>query len=185
MTAQEQAEHLFDRVMLFSEQGRPDCVQAFMPMALSAYESLPSLNLGAHYDIGRLGEVSGDTALAAAEVDTILKKNPTHLLGLFLAAHVAKLRHDSTAERTFYRRFLAAEPSERTKSLPEYLAHANDIAVADGEARQLRPEIARPPLPNHPRDPAPIRVIRDQGSPHPDTHQQESEDHRCPQSRLR
>lgn len=136
MSAQEQAERLFDRVMQFNQQGRPDCVQAFMPMALGAYKGLPNLDLGAHYDLGRLGEVGGDTVLARAEADTILKKSPTHLLGLVLAAEVAGLRHDPAAERRYYDRFLAAEPAERAKGLPEYVAHASDIAIAEGLARQ-------------------------------------------------
>jgi len=134
MTPAEQAGRLFDRVMDFSRQGRQDCVEAFLPMALGAYEALPSLDLGAHYEIGRIGEVSGDAALAKAEADSILKRDPTHLLGLILAAQAAHMLNDGTAERSYYRRFLAAEPAERAKSLPEYSAHANDIAAANSQA---------------------------------------------------
>jgi hypothetical protein len=49
------------------EAGRQDAVRSFLPMARAAYEMIGPLNLDQRYDLGRLGEVGGDTALARAQ----------------------------------------------------------------------------------------------------------------------
>ena len=112
------------------ERGRADSVQIFAPMAIMAYQALGQLDLDQRYDVGRIAAVSGDETLARAEADTILAKNPTHLLGLILAGNAAKMRKDTAAERSFHDKLVAAAPSERAKQLPEYVAHENDISIA-------------------------------------------------------
>ena len=97
---------------------------------------LDSLTFLDRYDLGRLGEITGDPALARAEADTILRARPTHLLGLILAAHAAGLRGDSAAQRSYLSRFKTVEPAERATNRPEYLLHANDITVALDAARK-------------------------------------------------
>ena len=79
-----------------------------------------------------------DTAepTVAGQADTILALHPDHLLGLILAANAAHMRRDTTSERGFHRRLLAAEPRERVKQLPEYGAHQNDISIALDQARR-------------------------------------------------
>jgi len=101
-----------------------------MPMAVAAYEMLAPLTLDQRYDLGRLGEVGGDTVLARAQADTILAARPTHLLGLILAARVARMEGSEARARALDARFLAAEPTERAAGLPEYLLHKNDIDTA-------------------------------------------------------
>src|SRR5919107_4282954 len=96
LTPEQRAERLYDRIMTEHEAGRTDAVRSFLPMAVAAYQMLDSLNLDQRYDLGRLGEVGGDTALARAQADTILQKRPTHLLGLILAARIARLEKDET-----------------------------------------------------------------------------------------
>jgi hypothetical protein len=139
MTPEERASRLFDRVIALSERGKTDSVQFFAPMALTAYQMLGTLNLDQHYDLGRIGEVSGAAELARAHADTILQQSPNHLLGLTLAAHAAAMRGDREAERGYERRLLAAEQSERAKNLPEYQAHRVDIDSAVAQARRRRP----------------------------------------------
>src|SRR5258708_22477356 len=78
----ERAMRLYDRLMSLSEAGKRHSVQFFAPMAISAYEMLGDLDVDGRYDLGRIGEISGDAGLAAAEADTILRANPRHLLGL-------------------------------------------------------------------------------------------------------
>ena len=126
----EAAIRLYNRVMSQHERGRADSVQIFAPMAIMAYQALGQLDLDQRYDVGRIAAVSGDETLARAEADTILAKNPTHLLGLILAGNAAKMRKDTAAERSFHDKLVAAAPSERAKQLPEYVAHENDISIA-------------------------------------------------------
>ena len=127
MTPAQRAERLYDRIMTENEAGHPENVRAFMPMAIAAYEMLAPLNLDQRYDLGRLGEVGGDTALARAQADTILATRPTHLLGLALAARVARAAGHSAEAKRFDDRLIAAVPKEKTAGLPEYLLHKNDI----------------------------------------------------------
>jgi hypothetical protein len=130
MTPAEAASRLYDRVMAAHERGRADTVALFAPMAIMAYQQLGTLNDDQHYDIGRIAAVSGDEALARAEADSILAKNPTHLLGLILAGNAAHMRKDSAAERSYHDKLVAAAAPERAKNLPEYTEHANDITIA-------------------------------------------------------
>lgn len=126
----EAAIRLYNRVMGQHERGQTDSVSLFAPMAIAAYEMIGNLDLDQHYDVGRIAAVSGDAARARAEADTILAKQPTHLLGLILAANAAKMRNDTAAERTYRDRLVAAAPAERAKQLPEYITHENDITIA-------------------------------------------------------
>src|SRR5262249_61513516 len=91
MSPAERAVRLYDRVMMAHERGRADSVQLFAPMAIAAYQQLDSLDLDARYDLGRIAAVSGDQSLAKAEADTILARQPTHLLGLILAGNPAAI----------------------------------------------------------------------------------------------
>jgi hypothetical protein len=138
MTPGQRAERLYDRIMRESEGGHPENVRTFMPMALAAYEMLGSLTLDQRYDLARLGEVSGDTTLARAQVDTILTARPTYLLGLGLGARLARAAGDATRARALDARLLAAEPAEQRAGLPEYLLHRNDIDAMLAAAKAPR-----------------------------------------------
>ena len=135
LTPEQRAERLYDRIMTEHEAGRQDAVRSFLPMARAAYEMIGPLNLDQRYDLGRLGEVGGDTALARAQADTILRSRPTHLLGLILAARVARMEGGDARARALDARLLAAESAERAAALPEYLLHRNDIDTALAAAR--------------------------------------------------
>jgi len=130
MSPGERAERLYDRIMTEHEAGNDANVRAFMPMALAAYEMIAPLNLDQHYDVGRIGVVGGDSALARAEADTILASRPTHLLGLILGAQAARMAGNESRAKEFDQRFAAALPKERNAGLAEYLLHKNDIDAA-------------------------------------------------------
>jgi uncharacterized membrane-anchored protein len=138
MTPEQQAERLYDRIMREAEAGQIDNVRTFMPMAVAAYERLAPLNLDQRYDLGRIGEVSGDTALMRAEADTILRAKPTHLLGLILSAKAARMAKNESRAREADTKLLAAEPKERTAGLKEYLLHKADIDAAMAAARSTK-----------------------------------------------
>jgi len=136
MSPQERADRLFDRVMRLASEGKADSIGIFAPMAIQAYQMIGPLDADQRYDLGRLGEIIGDGALAAAQADTILKQQPSHLLGLILGARAAEVNGDSAARRAFERRFLAAEPDESKRNLPEYQRHRAEIADALARARK-------------------------------------------------
>ena len=105
------------------------------PMALESYRMLSPMNADQRYDMGRIAEVAGAYPLAAAQADTVLQQNPTHLLGLVLASRIAALEKAPAKQAAFAKRLLAALPSETAKKLPEYNRHQADIneAVADAK----------------------------------------------------
>jgi hypothetical protein len=122
--------------MRLSESGKADSVRFFAPMAIAAYQMLDSLDTDQRYDLGRVGIVSGLSELARAQADTILARQPRHLLGLTLAISAARLERDRAAQTALERRLLAAEKSELATKREEYLRHRADIADAIAAARQ-------------------------------------------------
>jgi hypothetical protein len=136
LTPEEQADRLFNRVMRLAGEGKQDSVQFFAPMAISVYQSLSPLNTDQRYDVGRIGAVAGAIPFAKAQADTILKLNPTHLLGLILAAEVAKAEGRASTVRDYQKKLLAAQKSELARKLPEYDRHTNDITAALAAARR-------------------------------------------------
>jgi hypothetical protein len=138
LSPEQRAERLHDRIMTEAEAGRTENVKTFMPMAIAAYEMLAPLNLDQRYDLGRIGEVGGDSALARAQADTILAAKPTHLLGLILKGVAARMEGNASRARDADAKLLAAEPTERSAGLKEYLLHKNDIDAAVTAARVAR-----------------------------------------------
>lgn len=136
LSPSQRAMKLYDRLVGYDEAGKRDSVRFFAPMAIAAYEMLGDLDLDGRYDLGRIGEISGDAKLAAAQADTILSRNRNHLLGLILAAHAARLEGRADDERRYYQRLVAAEPTERPKRVAEYITHDRDIISALDEARR-------------------------------------------------
>lgn len=135
MTPEQQAERLYDRIMREYEAGQLENVKTFMPMAVAAFERLAPLSLDQRYDLGRIGEVGGDIPLARAQADTILRTRPTHLLGLILAAKVARMEKNETKARALDAKLVASDSAERKAALPEYLLHKLDIDAAVTAAR--------------------------------------------------
>ena len=78
---------------------------------------------------------AGAVPLAKAQADSILQKNPTHLLGLILAARVAALNNDKAGLLAIEKRLVAAEKTELAKKLDEYDRHQDDIANGIAQAR--------------------------------------------------
>jgi hypothetical protein len=142
MSPQERADRLFNRVMQYVAEGKSDSVAFFSPMAITSFEALAPLSAHQRYDLGLLGVVSGDGAMARAQADTILRSEPTHLLGLILGMRAAGLQLDAAARADYAARLKSAFVAERAKRLPEYVDHEPDLDAAmreiDGRA-PLRP----------------------------------------------
>ena len=137
LSPEERADRLFNRIMSLSGEGKEDSVLFFAPMAISAYQALNPMNADQRYDLGRIAEVAGAFPLAKAQADTILKQNPTHLLGLILAARIASVDNRPADRAAYQSRLRSAYGSEIAKNLPEYERHSQDIrtALADSASR--------------------------------------------------
>jgi hypothetical protein len=138
LSPRERADRLFDRMMRLSSENKTDSLRFFAPMALAVYESLVPLDADLRYDLGRVAEVSGLAPIAQAQADTILRDNPTHLLGLVLGYRAATLRNDPSAQDGYAKRLLAAQPGEGKKNLPEYERHQADILNTVGEIQNRK-----------------------------------------------
>ncbi len=139
MSPREQAARLYDRIMRYAEEGKPDSIRAFAPMAMGAFALLgPEMDLDARYDYGRVASEAEEFAVAAAQADTILRISPTHLLGLALAARVADRQARVDDAERYWKAFLSARDAELKRDLPEYQAHAGDIEAAVRVAQGIR-----------------------------------------------
>ena len=138
LSPQERADRLFNRVMVLASQGKTDSVLFFAPMAIESYRMMAPLNEDQRYDLGRIAEVAGALPLARAQADTILARNPTHLLGLILGARIASLEKRATDATALQSKLVSVYPSESAKKLPEYERHADDITSAMTAARSAR-----------------------------------------------
>lgn len=130
MSPRERADRLYDRIMRLDTEGKKDSVQFFAPMAISAYQMVPNPDADARYDMGRIAEVAGALPAAKSEADSILAKQPTHLLGLVLAMQVAHASGDTAGASAYRAKLRSARKSELAKKLPEYDRHTADIRDA-------------------------------------------------------
>ena len=136
MTAQQQADRLFDRVMRLRDEGKIDSIRFFVPMALAVYQRLGPLNLDQRYDLGTVANAAGMYDVGRAQADSILRESPTHLLGLVLAIHSARGVGNEAGAAEYRRRLLAAEQRELQSGRSEYTRHASDIRDALAAARR-------------------------------------------------
>lgn len=132
MSPTEIADRLFNRIMELNDAGKSDSVAFFAPMAIQAYEMVEQqqghpYDADQRYDIGRIAEVAGALPMARAQADTILQQHPDHLLGLLLAAQVAKQSGNPTAAQAYASHFARVKPRELAKKLPEYARHRREI----------------------------------------------------------
>ncbi|MBA3919110.1 MAG: hypothetical protein C0516_11055 [Gemmatimonas sp.] len=137
MTPSEIASRLFNRVMELAEAGKVDsAVFIGERMALPAHEMLPEITIDERYHYGRLAEVVNNAGVARAQADTILQREPNHLLGLLLRVRAARMDKDPATERQYNARFLAALDKERNADREEYRVHKAEIDRAEAEARK-------------------------------------------------
>lgn len=127
MSPRERAARLYDRMMRLHEQRKLDSIEFFAPMALASYAAIPDIDLDGRYDMARIAMITGALPVARAQDDTILGREPTHLLGLILAADLARSANDLAAAARAEKAFVAAAPRERKRNLPEYRAHAAEL----------------------------------------------------------
>jgi hypothetical protein len=138
LTPEQRADRLYERIMIYDENGKPDSVAIFAPMALAAHELLEQIDLDRRYHAGRIAEAAGLADMAMAQSDTILRSDANHLLGLMLGARAARLANDEARAREFDTRLLRVVDTERARRLPEYDSHGVEIELAVTRARGTR-----------------------------------------------
>ena len=137
MTPIEAADRLFDRVMRSVSAGDSAQAQAFLPMAISAYQRARPLSLDGLFHLSMLNRVAGNLEAALAQALEILEQDPNHLLGLSAAAEAAaELGETEEAER-HYRRILEVYDEESQRALEEYQLHATVIEGLPQDAERF------------------------------------------------
>jgi len=138
MTPRERFDRLFNRIMSAAERGDSATVVNFTPMALGAYRQLDSIDADARYHAAVLNTQVGNLAAAEALADTILQKDPNHLLGFVIHGTVAQLKGDRAAQDRAYRDFLAHYDAEIQQRKAEYLDHKPVLDEFRQQATQRR-----------------------------------------------
>lgn len=135
MTPREAADRLFDRVMRSVSEGDSASAQAFLPMAIAAYDRAQPLDNDGLFHRSMLNRVANNLDAALADAEQILAAEPNHILGLSEAAEAAiELGRLDEAEG-YYRRLVDAYAQEATRALPEYQGHANLLESARSAAQ--------------------------------------------------
>jgi hypothetical protein len=136
LTPRERAARLYDRIMRLHEEQQRDSVLFFAPMALASYAEIDDLDVDGRYDLARIAMVAGQVGIAAAQADSILARDKTHLLGLLLSSDLARFGGDSLRARGFDSTFARVHDPELLRGLPEYSAHRQEIDMAFARIRR-------------------------------------------------
>lgn len=136
MTPLEQADALFEVVMIALERGDTAQVAFHAPMALGAYGNLENLDADALYHVGLLRGALGDYEGMLAMADSLQAVVPGHLLANTMRKAAAEADGDSSAVQEAYRSFLQHYNAEITATRREYMLHQRSIEAFLEEARR-------------------------------------------------
>lgn len=134
MTPREAADRLFDRVMRYVSANDSAQAQAFLPMALSAYERAQPLDHDGLFHLSLLNRVAGNLDAALANAEQVLADDPNHILALSAAAEAAVEMGRTDDAREYYRHLLEMIDPELERGLPEYVAHQAIMASVRSDA---------------------------------------------------
>jgi hypothetical protein len=123
MTPRQAADRLYERVMILTENGKPDSAAFFAPMAIRAYAMLDGLDDDARFHIGLIQLAARDPEGALAQADTIAAGTPTHLFAALLRADAARARGDSLAAKRADEAFLRNFDAEMAVGRGGYDVH--------------------------------------------------------------
>ncbi len=136
MTPIEAATRLFNRVMQSVSSGDSAQAQAFLPMAIAAYERARPLDHDGLFHLSMLNRTAMNLEAALDNAREVLEEDPNHLLALAAAAEAAiELGlEDEAAEH--YRQILQIYDEERTRPLEEYDMHSQIVDVLKQDAER-------------------------------------------------
>lgn len=136
MTPIEAADRLFNRVMQAVSAGDSAQAQAFVPMAIGAYDRARPLNHDGLFHLSMLNRTAMNLDAALDNALEILEEDPSHLLALAAAAEAAiELGLGDEAE-THYQRILEVYDGEQTRGLEEYDMHSAIVDVLKQDAER-------------------------------------------------
>lgn len=136
MTPREAADRLFDRVMMAVSTGDSGQAQAFLPMALGAYERAEPLDNDGLFHLSLLNRVAGNLEGALGNATQALGVDPNHVLALTAAAEASVELGRADDAAAYYRHLLDVLAAESARALPEYVSHQQIMQSvrADAEA---------------------------------------------------
>ncbi|MGD2218210.1 MAG: hypothetical protein PVJ64_15740 [Gemmatimonadales bacterium] len=137
LTPRASADQLFNQAMTAYESGDPANAQRFIPMAITAYRQLGSLDLDARYHLALLGLAVGRPQDALAQADTMMAQVPEHLLALAVSARAHEALGDGEQAAQFWQRFLDAYTPDVAASRPEYMDHARALPERRNKAEEF------------------------------------------------
>jgi tetratricopeptide (TPR) repeat protein len=128
------ADALFNRVMNSISSNDSAQAQAFMPMAIAAYQRARPLSLDGLFHLSMLNRTAMNLEAALDNALEIIEQNPSHLLGLAAAAEAALELGLADEAGVHYQRIFNVYDDERNRGLDEYDQHSQIVAVLKEDA---------------------------------------------------
>jgi tetratricopeptide (TPR) repeat protein len=137
MSPLEAATRLFNRVMQAVSAGDSAQAQAFLPMAIAAYDRARPLDHDGLFHMSMLNRTAMNLEAALDNALEILEEDPNHLLALAAAAEAAiELGELDEAER-HYQRIYDIYDEESQRDLSEYDDHSAIVVVLKDDAERF------------------------------------------------
>ena len=136
MSPSERANRLYQRIMTYAENNKIDSAIMFTQMGIPAHQALENPSNDERYHLARLAEIAGDTTIARAESDTILKSEPNNLLGLLMGGRAALMNKNPAKSKKYDQQLLKVLDAELATNKVEYQQHRTEIDLAAVDARK-------------------------------------------------
>lgn len=136
MSPSDRASRLYIRIMTYAESNKMDSAVMFTQMGIPAHQALENPTVDERFHLARLAEVANDSALARAQVDTILQREPNSLLGFMMGSRAALMNGNGAKAKKYDQQLLTVLTSELAKNTPDYQAHRGEIDRAAADARK-------------------------------------------------
>ena len=137
MSPIEAADRLFNRVMQSTSQGDSAQAQAFLPMAIAAYQRARPLTLDGLFHLSMLNRTAMNLEAALDNALEILEQDPNHLLGLAAAAEAAIELGEPDEAEVHYRHLADIYAEEVQRPLEEYEQHSLIVEVLKQDAERF------------------------------------------------
>lgn len=137
MTPREAADRLFNRVMSAAAREDSNEANAFLPMAIAAYERAVPLDDDGLFHLSLLHRAAAEYEASLAAAESGLAGNPDHLLNLSAAAEASLELGRLEEGRSYYRRMLDAWDREVATGRAEYEEHSPLLRLIREDAEAL------------------------------------------------
>ena len=128
------ADELFNQVVDAAVAGDTMQLQAFLPMAVMAYQEASPLDADGLFHLSTLQRIGNTPEESLASARWLLERDPNHLLGLGAAAEASlELGWDDEAA-SYYARLVEVFDAQVERPLAEYLGHSDLLERMKGDA---------------------------------------------------